>query len=412
MQSSPSLTAADSPKPESLRQDNRSSTRKFLLAILLAIVCGTGIGAGAGVLKFRQNPWQGGIGAAPIAAGGVVGIDAEEFDFGRKEFTEDGLHEFTVTNRGDSRLILRVGQSSCSCTVSELAKSELSPGESTKVRVSWRSKHHTGPFGQTVTILTTDPHRPEVVFKIKGEFFQSVYADPDELTFNQITGSDPVTKEVRVFSSLPGSPITIVGHEFTSPAQGRFFDVDSAPLPAEQLPKENGIKSGVLVHVTVKPGLPLGRFLQTIDLNTNLMDRAVKVNVFGSVGEVTLVGPGWSSEAGVLEVGTLDGRQTAQRRLIVISRGPSAGQMKFKVARVEPDFLKVTVGEPKLDDTGQLSQTELLIEIPDSKAMGKRAPADYLGRDNGRLGEILLETTTSPPHSLPIRVRFLVLSGT
>ncbi len=75
-----------------------------------------------------------------------------------------------------------------------------------------------------------------------------------------------------------------------------------------------------------------------------------------------------------------------------------------------PGFLKVKLGETTVEDS-ELSKTELLIEIPDSKALGKKAPASYMGGENGKLGEILLETTRPPLHSLRIRVRFAVPGG-
>ena len=85
--------------------------------------------------------------------------------------------------------------------------------------------------------------------------------------------------------------------------------------------------------------------------------------------------------------------------------------MKFKVASVEPDFLKVKLGKTTVADTGTLSQTELLIEIPASKTLGKKAPVDYMGGENGKLGEILLETIQPQVHALRIRVRFAVTGG-
>ena len=184
------------------------------------------------------------------------------------------------------------------------------------------------------------------------------------------------------------------GTTLSDPSLERFFQVDDVPLAADELRKQKGVTSGVLVRVTVKPGLPLGRFQQTILLSTNLTaDPEVDLPLFGSVGEVSLVGPGWSSETGVLDIGAVDGRSVTQRRLIVLARGPNAKEMKFKVASVEPDFLKVKLGKTTVEDTGLLSQTELLIEIPASKTLGKKAPANYLGGENGKLGEILLETT-------------------
>jgi hypothetical protein len=68
----------------------------------------------------------------------------------------------------------------------------------------------------------------------------------------------------------------------------------------------------------------------------------------------------------------------------------------------------VNLGKTTVADTGALSQTELFIEIPASKTLGKKAPANYLGGEKGKPGEILLETTHPQVQSLRIRVRFAV----
>ena len=80
----------------------------------------------------------------------------------------------------------------------------------------------------------------------------------------------------------------------------------------------------------------------------------------------------------MLDIGAVDGRSVTQRRLIVMARGPNAKDMNFKVASVEPDFLKVTLGKTTVADA-TLTQTELMIEIPESKTLGNKAPANYLG---------------------------------
>ncbi len=385
---------------------------KLLAAILVAVACGVGLGAGMAVLRIRQHPWKFGVGSPPTPSGGQVSVDQDEFDFGTMDYRENGKHEFNFTNRGDQTLTLNPGTTLCTCTVSEIKDSELAPGQSTKVLVSWRSKHIAGPFNHSVTIITSDPLRPEVTLTIKGEFTQPVYADPDELTFGQIAGTEPVTHETRILCNLPNQQIKIQGYHLSDPSLERFFQVDDVPLSADELRKQKGVTSGVLVRVTVKPGLPLGSFQQTIHLSTNLAaDSEVEFHVFGTVGEVSLVGPGWSSESGVLDIGAVDGRSVTQRKLVILARGSNAKDTKFKVAHVEPDFLKVKLGKTSVDETGQLSQTELLIEIPDAKTLGKKAPANYLGAENGKLGEILLETIHPPAYSLRIRVRFAVAGG-
>ena len=383
------------------------------MAIFVAVACGASLGAGAGVWKIRQHPWIGGIGTPLFNGSGQVEVAEEEFDFGKMDAHEnhgEGKHEFTFTNRdGDKTLTLSRGSTSCSCTVSEIPKGELAPGESSQVLVSWKSKGRVGPFKQHVTIITSDPLRTEVTLTIKGEYTRSVYVDPDELTFGQIPGNKPVAREARILCNLPSIKIAIPGQQMSDPTLAEFFQVDRVPLGADELRKHVGAVSGVLVRVTAKPGLPLGRFQQRITLNTNVPSvPEIDLPLFGTVGEVSLVGPGWNSETGVLDIGAVDGRSVTQRRLIVLGRGPDAKAMKFKVVSVEPDFLNVKLGKTTGSETATLSQTELLIEIPESEALGKKVPVNYLGTEKGKLGEILLETHNPELHSVRIRVRFAV----
>ena len=54
--------------------------------------------------------------------------------------------------------------------------------------------------------------------------------------------------------------------------------------------------------------------------------------------------------------------------------------MKFKVASVDPDFLKVKLGETVAADTGTLSQTELLIEDPRKQSTREEIACQLPGR--------------------------------
>lgn len=119
--------------------------------------------------------------------------------------------------------MLNLGSTSCRCTVTEFKDCELAPGQSTKVPVEWLSKGHAGPFEQTVTIITSDPLRPEITLTIKGEYTQSVYAEPDELTFCQIAGDVPVTHETRIFCTLPNQQIKIQGHKMLDSNLGKVL---------------------------------------------------------------------------------------------------------------------------------------------------------------------------------------------
>lgn len=263
-----------------------------------------------------------------------------------------------------------------------------------------------------MTIITSDRHRPEIVLTIKGEYTRTCYAVPDELTFGQIAGNKEVAHEALVLCNSPKQQLEILGHQMSDTSLQKFFRVDTEPLGADELRKHKGATSGQVVRVTIKPGLPLGRFQQRILLTTNLdMSHEIDLPVFGSVGEVSIVAPGWSSETGILEIGAVDGSVATERKLIVLARGESAKEMKFKVVSVEPDFLKVKLGKTTVAEGGDLSQTELLIEIPDRKSIGKKAMVNYMGGDKGKLGEILVETRSPELHSVRILVRFAVAGG-
>jgi len=343
----------------------------------------------------------------PIASGGQVSAEEREFNFGKMDFREHGSHEFTVTNHGSQNLTLNPGTTSCGCTVSKITDGELAPGQSTTVVVSWQAKKHIGAFKQSVTIVTSDPKTPEITFTIKGEYTRPVYADPDELNFGQIAGNESVTRETRVLCNLPDQPLEIKDYQISDESLKNSLQVDFIPMGADELDQYRGVKSGVLVRVTAKPGLPLGRFQPRILLYTNVPGLSeVDVPLSGVVGEVSIAGSGWSNETGVLDIGTVDGSSNTKRTLVLIARGAHAKDVKFKVQSVEPDFLKVKLTPLMGKET--LSQTEMVIEIPDSKTLGKRAPVKYLGSDNGNFGEILLDTYYPEPHSLRIRVRFAV----
>ena len=89
---------------------------------------------------------------------------------------------------------------------------------------------YAGPFRQSATIVTSDPLHPEITLTIKGEYTTPLYADPDELTFGEIAGTEPVTREARIFCILPDQQVKIQGHRMADRGLEEFFQVEDAPL--------------------------------------------------------------------------------------------------------------------------------------------------------------------------------------
>jgi len=373
-----------------------SETKQLVTVLVAAILLGLVVGPGIATLRARH--------VVTPAVGGKVRVDAEAFDFGELDVSKDGSHDFTFTNKGAVPLLLTRGNSTCRCTVGEIANESVPPGQSTTVRVTWKSKHTAGHFSQSVTINTNDPIRPEVILTVTGEFTEPLHLDHEELEFGEIAGDESVTRKARIFCKL-SNPLKILGHNFTDFDLAKYFQVEIQPLSADDVKQMPDAVSGVLVKVTTKPGLPPGRFEQTILIQTNMSAMPeVRLPLSGSIGkDVSVVGAGWDEDVGVLNFGTIETKTAFRRQLLLVARGADAKNVRYNVVHIEPDFLKVKIGETELSDDKKMSRTMLTIEVPP-----QNAPASCMGGDRGKLGEIRIDTTSPQVDQLSIHVRFAV----
>jgi len=418
------------PLPDTERGGHLSSTglqRKLIenmkIAIALALTAALGVGAGFGmaVWRFGSLPGESELpplvpGPEPPELGGAgpgnprVAVDAEKYDFGVMDLDAEMSHDFVIKNIGDGVLNLRKGQTSCRCTVSNLDTTgnldtiDVLPGRSTKVTLTWEGNEVLGPYRQTATIHTNDTARPRLELVVSGRITAAARTVPRELVFSQVTAGEPATAEIPLYGYLEEA-LEVHGYELARPETAEYFDVAFEPLTPELLKEEDGAKSGFLVKVTVKPGLPQGPFRQTIKVQTNLEGPTpVEIPVKGTVtSDIMVAGPGWSDEHGLLDLAAVASRDGAERRLLLIVRGPHRREVHFEPAEISPDLLRVELGHTKEVNNGLVLQTPIWIRIPP----GSR-PANHLGGEQGDLGTILLKTGHPKAPLLRIRVRFVV----
>jgi hypothetical protein len=386
---------------------------RILLIIFLAIFSGIGLGWGTAVLRARSSVWDGNpvyvkhLNAAKGQHKGPakVVVDAEEYKFGLLDSGHEGTHDFVLTNRGTGPLVLESGATSCKCTVSLLEHEEIPPGESTKVTLKWKPKDVIGPYSQVAIIFTNDLDRPKVALTVSGEIVAAVQAEPPEVVFSDMPLGRKVEADVRLWCNLSGSPLEVLDTKLADQDLAKFFQVDFRKLSREEVGKRKGAKSGVLLHVTAKPGLPQGPFEQTILLRVNQeASPAVAIPIKGKVAsEITVAGPGWNPDRGWLTLGTVSRRTGDERRLLLIVRGPAAKDIKFKLGKAVPEFLEVRFGETTLGGGGAVSHTPMFIRVP----KGCR-PVGYLGPAKEQLGRVVLETNHPQVPQLPILIRFAV----
>jgi hypothetical protein len=382
--------------------------RNVLLASLLS---GTFLGVGWTWADFGSAPQL----LTPLAErgpateqGGALPrlvIDATNHDFGAVEAGAQVSHAFRITNEGAGTLKLKAGKTSCSaCTIAEIENPEVLPGESTTVVVAYEAGRRSAKFGQTATVLTNDRQLPRLELSVSGKVTSKLLARPFEFEFGNVAVGASATAQTKLLCFVPGS-LSVVESKFSNADIAPYFEVQTDPLKSDQLQAESA-QSGFMAMLSLKPGLPLGTFSQTIRFTLELDGKRVEhdVPIQGTiVSDLSIVGPGWREETGVLTLGTVRSAKGLRRKLTVLVRGPSRQQLEVEPIRVDPPSLQVTLGK-RTALNENVEQFPLTIEIPPGQS-----PEIRIGTDQRPFGEIVLGVKNHPDlKEIRMRVKFTI----
>ena len=121
--------------------------------------------------------------------------------FGMLDPHTSASHEFNIRNAGDAYLDLEVKQTTCKCTVGELGKSSLAPGESTVVRMIWNTGYQAELYEQTAELHTNDPALPVVQLTVSGTVRAQCVA-PQTITLPEQDLNESSETSFLVYSQL------------------------------------------------------------------------------------------------------------------------------------------------------------------------------------------------------------------
>jgi hypothetical protein len=96
-------------------------------------------------------------------------VDPYSFNFGTISNREPVSHEFDFVNNGARELHITGKTSSCGCTVSEISKETLLPGDRAILKVTFNPKGYAGVIHQFVYLNTDDPDKPVYKFTILAD---------------------------------------------------------------------------------------------------------------------------------------------------------------------------------------------------------------------------------------------------
>lgn len=334
-------------------------------------------------------------------------VGEESFDFGQVEPHSKGKHIFQIKNVGEGPLVIKPGQTTCKCTFLGLDVTTIAPGETGDIPVEWTPEAENPKFAQSAQVFTNDRNHPQINFVVHGQVVKLVALSPASLYLPAIPSATEVAGDLTVFSPT-AEEFKITKWSFADENTARFFEVRIEGADAGKL-AELQAKSGYRIQVLVKPGLPLGRFQQTIRLESSIPNAAeVTAPVYGTIsGHLSLYGDSssWNEEAGILTLGTVNPAVGAHFDMLLRVRGPHQ-DIQVESVKVMPSKEVLTLkvlGEAEKARNGKSISIPLRIEVP------KGAPAiNCLGSGTGSIGQILIKTNHPETPELRLMVSFAV----
>ncbi|MEY4179784.1 MAG: hypothetical protein RLY70_3358 [Planctomycetota bacterium] len=337
----------------------------------------------------------------------VLVVNGETHDFGSTGRGGGGQHQFLFKNEGTKTLKIESGGTSCSaCTVSDLPKKTIEPGETLPITVKYKPSTPDPEFRKEAYILTNDPKRPTVVLVVMGRVVEPVRIDPPSLTVGNITSTSELVLEARLISNL-GGDFEVTGFELTNKELAKQFEVSVEPsdtMDAEATKARRTYR----IQVKVKPGLPLGSLLQSVRINTtDSANSAMELPIRGQVvSDVSILsGRNFDSQTNILTLGIVPQAKGAKATLPLLIKGPLRDSVEVSIERTDPEkTIVATLGMPKSINDGAVRMVPLTVEIP-AGAM----PVNRMGGANREdYGRVIIATTHPEAPRLQVLVRFAV----
>ena len=346
----------------------------------------------------REQVVQNSVGTPKVE---VVG--GTKFDFGNMKLGESMSHEFPFRNTGDGPLNLTMGTSTCKCTIGNLNKSILQPGEETMIKLTWTPKAAALDFAQSATILTSDSSQQEVQLTITGKVGQSIVFSPASLVLGDFSSTEQTTHKFNVFSHM--DKVTLESLTWGDEENSKHVSFVKKEIDPSFDPDNAKAFKAYEVTVVIKPGLRLGPLNTRVLATTNLEDKLdpIEMPVSGRVsGDTELIGgPSFDASKAILTFGTVSSSEETVIRLQLSMQGSDREGAEPKVVSVVPsESLQVEIGKSR--DSANRRLFPIVFRVP------KGAPEVALPGSNAKnFAKVVLKPSDSSAE-VPIYIRLIV----
>ena len=360
---------------------------------------------------------------AGLAKAEMVG--GAKHDFGVMEPGEEGEHAFVIKNVGDEPLKLRIGATSCKCTLGSLDKESLLPGEQTEVNLSWTIKTESGEFVQTAQLHTNDPAEPVINLSVSGRVVREIDIVPKALSFGEIASGETIQLSANIYSYFDGD-IEHTETKFTSEAMTELstFDVEEYQPTEDEDRAHADARQAFRVNVTIEPGMQQGPVSQKLLFGFRFKDRTdaaddpsddqdnnsyvVATTTGRIVGPLSMIpNPKLKGKQGggyVYDFGHLGKDDATTGKAFVVLKGSERESTELTIGKAEPDgVITANLGEPLSKGSMTLYPLELTLVPGDD-------PVQRLGMNKQDFGMIWIDSNNPKVPRMRIGVKFALPS--
>ena len=371
--------------------------------------------------------------------------DSTTHDFGVMSVGSQGDHTFVLRNIGTAPLTLRVGRTTCKCTLGELASNSVEPGEETEIKLSWIVKSNATQFGQEAEIHTNDPNHAVIPFKVQGQVIREFELTPDIIDVGLKSPSEGIQAETTVYS-FSEYEIAPTGAGMLDDATDALAEVTFEELDRDAFDEKfrDQANQAFLIRADIKPGMPQGK------INANIRFGFVRKNDSGegvAIAEIdprqtdmTIPPPALDADADPetallvpirgqivgtlgmmrntkvlplkdgtyrLDVGTIPAGETTEFSAFVTIKGDRRNDIELEIESISPkEFVTAEFGSTRDGSQTTLAPLKIIFTPP----ANPEKTLDYRGLsgDTNDYGRIVLKSKSDDGAKMVLYLKFLV----
>ncbi|MBN2316646.1 MAG: DUF1573 domain-containing protein [Sedimentisphaerales bacterium] len=192
--------------------------RTWVVSGLLIVSCLLFLQAGCenGDKEITTTPGTGSAGPSP-----KITFEKLDYDFGEAGVNTTRTSEITFQNTGDALLKITNVEGCCGVHT-KLDKYELSPGETGKMEMEWKTKPNPTMMIWRVTFHSNDKENPTLTLNMKAKLVQRITWDPERLKLC-LQEENAGCPKIRIWS-LDERPFSITGLKSTAECITADFD--------------------------------------------------------------------------------------------------------------------------------------------------------------------------------------------